>query len=91
MGAWITVQAMPRVAGLLLNAVSALRGQVLAQAAATAASLGLKFLAAKQFGVAGILGATPLVWVFIVWPSYAWLAARWINGPGAPRSAPKDA
>ncbi len=89
MGAWITVQAMPRVAGLLLNAVSALRGQVLAQAAATAASLGLKFLAAKQFGVAGILGATPLVWVFIVWPSYAWLAARWINGPGAPHTAPK--
>jgi O-antigen/teichoic acid export membrane protein len=79
MAAWISVLAIPRVAGLLLNAAGVLRAQIAVQAAAAALALAAKYLLAPRFGVAGILAATPLVWAILVCPVYAWLTWRWIN------------
>jgi O-antigen/teichoic acid export membrane protein len=82
MAGWITLLSLPRVAGLLLNAVAIFRGQLLVQSLTTTLALGLKFFLAERFGVAGILAATPLVCLVLVCPAYAWLAARWIGGTG---------
>jgi O-antigen/teichoic acid export membrane protein len=79
MAAWITVLALPRVAGLLLNAAGVLRAQIAVQAAAATLGLGAKYVLAQRFGVAGVLAATPLAWAVLVCPAYAWLAWRWIN------------
>jgi O-antigen/teichoic acid export membrane protein len=78
MAAWITVLALPRVAGLLLNAAGVLRAQIAVQLAATVLALAAKYVLALRFGVAGILAATPLIWALLVCPAYAWLAWRWI-------------
>jgi len=76
--AWIIALAIPRVAGLLLNALLKFRGQIIVQSLATPLALALKYLLAPHFGIAGIFGATPLVWLVIVCPAYAWLALRWV-------------
>jgi O-antigen/teichoic acid export membrane protein len=78
MAAWIIALGLPRMAGLLLNAVSILRFQLAVVSVAAVAAFGMKFLFARRFGVAGIVAATPCAWVAIVWPSYAWRAWRWI-------------
>ena len=75
--AWIIALAIPRVAGLLLNALLKFRGQIIVQSIATGLALALKYLLAPHFGIAGILGATALVWLVIVCPAYAWLSLRW--------------
>jgi len=79
MAAWIFALALPRVAGLLLNAVSILRFQLTAVAIATTAAFGLKILLARRIGVAGILVAMPCAWAMVIWPSYAWCAWRWVG------------
>ncbi len=79
MAAWIVVLSLPRVAMLLLNAVGALRAQIIIQALATAAALALKFFLARRLGASGILLATPLVWLLFVCPAYAWLATGWVR------------
>jgi hypothetical protein len=68
------------VAGLLLNAVSVFRGQLIVQSIMTVLALSLKYILAEHFGAAGILAATPLVALIIACPAYAWMAARWIGG-----------
>jgi O-antigen/teichoic acid export membrane protein len=80
MAAWIVFLSLPRVAGLLLNAVSVFRGQLIAQGIMTVLALSLKFVLSERFGAAGILAATPLVALVVVCPAYAWMAARWIGG-----------
>ena len=79
--AWIVVLSLPRVAGLLLNAVSIFRGQILVQCVATTAALVAKVFLGERLGAAGILLATPLAWLFIVCPAYAWMAAAWTGAP----------
>jgi O-antigen/teichoic acid export membrane protein len=86
MAAWIIALGLPRVSGLLLNAVSILRFQLAAVGLAAVAAFGLKYLLAGRFGVAGIVAATPCAWTGIVWPSYAWRAWRWIARPGGRRT-----
>ncbi len=88
MAAWIVCLSLPRVAGLLLNAVSMFRGQLFVQSLVTVLALSLKFFLAERFGAAGILGATPLVALLVVCPAYAWMAARWIGGTNLLRAAP---
>ncbi len=80
MAAWIVFLSLPRVAGLLLNAVSAFRGQLIVQSIVTVLALSLKYILAEHFGAAGILAATPLVALLIACPAYAWMAAQWIGG-----------
>jgi len=87
MAAWIVCLSLPRVAGLLLNAVSVFRGQLIVQGLVTVLALSLKFFLAERFGVAGILGATPLVALVVVCPAYAWMAARWIGGTNMLKAA----
>ena len=79
MAAWIVFLSLPRVAGLLLNAVSAFRGQFIVQSFVTVLALSLKYMLAEHFGAAGILAATPLVALLIACPAYAWMAAQWIG------------
>ena len=81
MAAWILALALPRVAGLLLNAVSILRFQLAAVAIATAAAFALKLLFSRQIGVAGIVAAMPCAWAVVIWPSYIWRAWRWVARP----------
>jgi O-antigen/teichoic acid export membrane protein len=78
MAAWIVALAVPRVAGLLLNAVSILRFQLTMVAIAAAVAFGLKIISARQIGVAGILAAMPCAWAVVIWPSYIWRAWRWV-------------
>jgi O-antigen/teichoic acid export membrane protein len=79
MAAWIVVLTLPRVAGLLLNAVSMFWGQLAVQALAAAGALGVKFFLSQRLGVAGVLLATPAVWLVTVCPAYGWMAMRWIQ------------
>jgi O-antigen/teichoic acid export membrane protein len=81
MGAWILALSMPRVAGLLLNAVSILRWQILAVTAAAALGLGLKYVFAAQFGPAGMLAGTALAWLVVVWPGMGLRAWQWTRRP----------
>jgi O-antigen/teichoic acid export membrane protein len=76
-GAWIFVLCVPRVAGLLFNAASILRLQLVAALLALPVAFGLKFLLAPVWGVAGILAGTVLAWVLVVWPMNGWRLARW--------------
>jgi len=85
---WVIVLALPRVAGLLLNAVAQYRGQFIAQVAASALGLGLKPALAATFGAAGLLGATPLAALFILCPAYAWLVWRQVQAPRFMKAQP---
>ena len=88
MAGWIVTLTLPRVAGLLLNAVAQYRGQFIAQLAATALALGLKPAMAATFGAAGLLGATPLSALFILCPAYAWLVWRQVVAPRFMKAQP---
>ncbi len=79
-GAWIFVLCVPRVAGLLFNAASILRVQLVAALVALPVAFGLKFLLAPAWGVAGILAGTVLTWVLVVLPVNGWRLARWARG-----------
>ena len=57
MAVWIVFLSLPRVAGLLLNAVSVFRGQLIVQGIMTVLALSLKFVLSERFGAAGILAA----------------------------------
>jgi O-antigen/teichoic acid export membrane protein len=81
MAAWIVLMSLPRVAGLLLNAVGILRIQMLILAGGTAAALIFKVAAAQHFGATGILAGAPAAWLLIVVPGFAWRAWRWIVRP----------
>jgi len=85
---WVIVLALPRVAGLLLNAVAQYRGQFIAQVVASALGLGLKPALAATFGAAGLLGATPLAALLILCPAYAWLVWRQVQAPRFMKAQP---
>ncbi|GLR67316.1 hypothetical protein GCM10010909_19970 [Acidocella aquatica] len=74
MAAWIIALNLPRIAGLYLNAVSELKFQIYLLTAAALLGFILKYFAVKSFGAAGILAATPILWLLIVAPAYFWLA-----------------
>jgi O-antigen/teichoic acid export membrane protein len=76
-GAWIVVMCAPRVAALLLSAALILRYQLIAAIAALAVAIILKCELEGRYGAAGILSATPISWLFIMWPAYALLTFRW--------------
>jgi O-antigen/teichoic acid export membrane protein len=79
MGAWITLGVLPHLPGLLLHAALQLRPQIAVLGVAAAAGFGLKFVGAKMFGIAGILGATPFMELVLVVPAYVTLAAVWLD------------
>jgi O-antigen/teichoic acid export membrane protein len=76
-GMWIVVMCAPRVAALLLSAALILRHQLVAATVALALAISLKFILVERFGVVGILSATPISWLLIMWPAYAFLTLRW--------------
>jgi O-antigen/teichoic acid export membrane protein len=73
MGGWIVASNLGRISSLLLNAALVLWRQIFITVACTAVGLPLKFLAAKMFGVIGILGVSPALWAIVVVPAYFWL------------------
>jgi O-antigen/teichoic acid export membrane protein len=75
MGAWIIGTTISYVPGALLNAAAQLKPQILIFAAVAVIGFGFKFLAAKSFGVAGILAVNPILWL-AAGPLYVWLAWR---------------
>jgi O-antigen/teichoic acid export membrane protein len=75
-GAWIVALGVPRVSALLLNAIRALRFQLIVASAATIAAFALKYGLVGRYGAAGILGATPIAWLAVAWPAYAWKISR---------------
>ncbi|MDE8349169.1 MAG: hypothetical protein POG74_06730 [Acidocella sp.] len=79
MAAWIILTTLPHMPGLLLNAVSQLRPQIIILASAAAIGLGLKYLVAPKFGVIGILAVPPLMSALLINPAYFWLASRWLT------------
>ncbi len=81
MGGWIVALSVPRVAGLLLNAVSILRWQIFCAATAAALGLGLKYVSAPGFGPAGMLAGTAAAWLLIAWPGLGLRAWRWTQRP----------
>ncbi|MDR3520967.1 MAG: hypothetical protein P4L54_05055 [Acidocella sp.] len=89
MAAWIILTSLPQMPGLLLNAVSQLRPQIIILAIAAALSFGLKYLAAPKFGVIGILAVPPLMAALIINPAYFWLASRWLTRHTQTHSATK--
>ncbi len=81
MAAWITGMSLVYVPGASLNAALKLKPQILLLSAAAIAGFGLKFLAARSFGVTGILLVTPALWFALVVPLYFWLAWRTAASP----------
>jgi O-antigen/teichoic acid export membrane protein len=76
-GIWIIVMCTPRVAALLLSAALILRYQLIAASAALGLAILLKFVLGERFGDVGILSATPISWLLIMWPVYVYLTLRW--------------
>lgn len=74
--AWIVATTLTNVTGALLNAASWLKPQLAILSAVAVGGFALKFVAARLFGVAGILSITPALWFCIVAPAYFWLAWR---------------
>lgn len=79
-GLWVVVLCTPRVAGLMFNAASMLRFQLAVAALALALVLALKRVLAERFGVAGLIAATPIGWLVVVWPAFLWLSLRIRSG-----------
>lgn len=77
LSAWVVSQALIRVSTLLLNGLLLVRFQIGVASVATLVSLALKFLLAPYLGVGGILWATTIPVVLIVFPASAWRIYRW--------------
>jgi O-antigen/teichoic acid export membrane protein len=75
MGVWIIGTTITYVPGALLNAAAQLRPQIFILVAVAITGFGFKFLAAKSFGVTGILVVNPILWL-AAGPLYFWLAWR---------------
>lgn len=76
MGVWISGLTLTYIPASLLNAALKLKSQILLLAVAAIIGFTLKFFAARQFGVTGILLVTPVLWFVFVAPIYLWLAWR---------------
>jgi len=74
---WIIVLCTPRVAALLLTSALLLRYQLIAATAALVLATALKFVLAGHYGAAGVLAATPLSWLIIMWPAYTGVTVWW--------------
>jgi len=81
MAAWITGLTLTYVPSSLLNAALQLKPQIILLSVAAVAGFGLKFLAARMFGITGILLVTPILWFALVGPAYLWLAWRSVTNP----------
>ena len=81
MAAWIVMTTLCHIPGLLLNATLRLRPQIFILSVAATTGFVLKYFAARQFGVIGILSVSPVLWSCFVVPAYFWLAWRWIAKP----------
>ena len=77
--AWEVILAVPRVANLYLNAVSALRFQIVVFAVSTSLSFVVKYMLAKPLGIAGILLGTPAACLLVVWPSFFVMTLRLVR------------
>jgi O-antigen/teichoic acid export membrane protein len=93
--AWVLAMALARVPGLLLNGLAILRYQIVVFAIATSVALGLKFVLAPYFGVAGILWSTTTVIFLIGIPASVWRIWRWAAHPtpiaeGLPEDQPNE-
>lgn len=86
-GIWIVVICTPRVPSLLFSAALILRSQFIAATAALALAIALKCLLVDRFGVVGILSATPISWLIIMWPASIWLMLRWRDKPNSRTNA----
>ena len=84
MAAYITGLTLINVPGALLNAARRLKPQIVLLALAAIAGFGLKFLAARAFGVPGILMVSPALWFILVAPLYLWWAWRTVTCRCAP-------
>lgn len=74
---WIFGVSVPSVAGLLMNATSVLKFQLVVGATTSLAALVLKFMLASKLGVSGVLVAAPLALMLITWPVYIWKVQKW--------------
>lgn len=81
MAAWIVGLTLTNVPASLLNAALKLKAQIVLLSIAAIAGFGLKFFAARAFGVTGILLVTPALWFVLVAPAYLWLAWRVVTKP----------
>lgn len=79
MAAWIVLMTLPQMPALLLHAALRLRPQLILLSAVALLGFGLKYLAARSYGVAGILAVSPLLWAAIVTPGCFILAGRWVG------------
>lgn len=79
--AWVLAHALTRIPSLLLNGLAILRYQIVVFAIATSIALGLKFVLAPYFGVAGILWSTTTVVFLIGIPTFVWRIWRWTAHP----------
>lgn len=84
MAAWIVFTTLPQMPALLLHAALWLRPQLYILAGSTVLGFGIKFYAARMFGVAGILAVTPLLWAGLVIPAFFLLARHSIKHPSFP-------
>lgn len=82
MALWLLSVSLPQTAALLLNAMLHLRVQLLIMSSAAVAGFGLKYYGQLRYGLAGILGATPVIWISVVTPAYIAVALRAVkNSP----------
>lgn len=75
MAAWIVSTTLTYVPSALLNAAGQLKPQIFILGTIALIGFGLKYLAAKSFGVTGILAVNPVLWLAGA-PLYFWLAWR---------------
>lgn len=76
-GFWVVVMCTPRVVALLLCAALILRQQLIAATVALVSAIVLKIVLVGRFGTTGVLAATPISWLLIMWPTYLCIALRW--------------
>ncbi len=73
MAFWIVTMTLTSIPTLLLRASATLKPQIVILGIAAMASFGLKYVAARHFGINGILLVSPLLWIVFVVPGYFFL------------------
>ena len=84
MAAWIFATTLTHVPGSLLHASLRLKPQIIVLTIAAVAGFALKYVAARQLGVVGILAVAPALWLGFVAPIYFWLVWRVLRGLARP-------
>lgn len=70
MAFWIVIMTLTSIPASLLRASATLKPQIIVFGIAALAGIGLKYVAARYFGVPGILMVSPLLWISFVIPSF---------------------